>query len=284
MQIKQLIAEMLPSSLETSIRIRRHTKRLMSVPRVQCDARKLRSMRETNPQEMLRSPDAQRLWQKVRDRIAAFAIPDGTGGVNPGERQAIFYLICALDPKSVLEVGTHIGASTVNISSALAAMQEQTRKPVRLVSVDISDVNAPQTKPWLQHGGAKSPREMVRELGHEGFVEFVVDSSLDYLQKSSDRFDFIFLDGDHAADTVYKEIPAALRVLNENGVILLHDYFPDMKPIWSAGQIIPGPFLATRRLATEGADLVVVPFGSLPWPTKLESNASNLALVLRASR
>jgi len=284
MQIKQLIAEMLPTSLETSIRIRRHTKRLMSVPSLQCDAAKLRSARETDPQEMLRSSSAERLWHNFRDRLAAFAIPDGTGGVNPGERQAIFYLISALKPSSVLEVGTHIGASTVHISSALAATQEQTRKPVRLVSVDISDVNDGQAKPWLKHGGTKSPKQMIRELGHEGFVEFVVDSSLNYLERSANRFDFIFLDGDHAPDVVYKEIPAALKVLNENGVILLHDYYPDMKPLWSVDSVIPGPFLATRRLATEGADLVVIPFGSLPWPTKLQSNASNLALVLRASR
>jgi len=59
--------------------------------------------------------------------------------------------------------------------------------------------------------------------------------SLDYLAGCAQTFDFIFLDGDHAARTVYQEVPAALRLLNSGGVILLHDYFPNLRPLWSNG-------------------------------------------------
>jgi len=64
-------------------------------------------------------------------------------------------------------------------------------------------------------------------------------------------------------------------------MILLHDYFPEMKPLWSDGSVFPGPFLAVNRLVKEGADLVALPLGSLPWPTKLQSNVTSLALLLR---
>jgi hypothetical protein len=64
-------------------------------------------------------------------------------------------------------------------------------------------------------------------------------------------------------------------------VILLHDYFPDLKPLWSNGRVIPGPWLAIERLKREGAPLTVKPFGALPWPTKLNSNNTSLALLLR---
>ncbi len=81
--------------------------------------------------------------------------------------------------------------------------------------------------------------------------------------------------------TVYQEIPAALSMLNPNGVIFLHDYFPELRPLWSDIPMIPGPFLATKRLEREGAKLVVLPLGTSPWPTKEQSNATSLALLLR---
>ena len=112
-------------------------------------------------------------------------------------------------------------------------------------------------------------------------MEFITSTSLSYFTRCELRFDFIFLDGDHTAKTVYQEIPAALRLLNQNGVILLHDYFPNLKALWPNGSVIPGPFLATERLVKEGANLVVLPLGELPWPTKLQSNVTTLALLLR---
>ena len=111
-------------------------------------------------------------------------------------------------------------------------------------------------------------------------VDFVTSNSLDYLSACRKKFDFIFLDGDHSAKTVYREIPIALGLLDSGGVILLHDYFPNLKPLWSDGSVIPGPFLATERLKHEAANVVVVPLGRLPWATKLQSNTTSLALLL----
>jgi hypothetical protein len=122
---------------------------------------------------------------------------------------------------------------------------------------------------------------MITELGYGGFVDFVTNDSLSYLAGCRSRFDLIFLDGDHSARTVYQEIPASLKLLNRDGVIFLHDYFPDLKPLWSDVAVIPGPFLATDRLRKEGAKLDILPLRRLPWPTKVQSHATSLAVVLR---
>ena len=47
------------------------------------------------------------------------------GGVNPGDRQAVYYLIMALKPQNVLEVGTHIGASMPHIARALKRLNQK---------------------------------------------------------------------------------------------------------------------------------------------------------------
>jgi predicted O-methyltransferase YrrM len=281
MKIKQQTARLMISSHKRSLGIRSEMKELLSIRQLECDVRNLRSKSQTNFKDLFDSKEIEMMWSDSIKQTNSFAIPDGTGGVNPGDRRALYYLISALNTSFVLEIGTFIGASTLNIASALFMSQIKNGKPARLISVDRTDVNCPQSKPWLIYGTSKSPIEMVNELGYQAFVEFVVDTSLSYFSKCQQGFDFIFLDGDHSAKTVYQEIPAALKLLNQNGVILLHDYFPKMKPLWSDGSVIPGPFCATERLAREGANLVVLPLGKLPWPTKLQSNITSLALLLR---
>ncbi|MEI6633741.1 MAG: class I SAM-dependent methyltransferase [Chlamydiota bacterium] len=281
MRIKQQLARIMPAFLERAYSVRREMKELSPIQRLKCETRNLRPRSKIDLKELFDSREIEMRWEHSTQKIAVYAIPDGTGGVNPGDRKAIYYLISKLNPSSVLEIGTHIGASTLHIASALFMNRTKGGRQADIVSVDSNDVNSPASKPWLKHGTRKSPIEMVREMGYEAFVEFINDTSLGYFTRCERRFDFIFLDGDHTARTVYQEIPAALNLLNQNGVILLHDYFPNLKPLWSNGLVIPGPFLAAERLAKEGANFVVLPLGKLPWPTKLESNVTSLALVLR---
>ena len=52
-------------------------------------------------------------FDKYIDIFTTKRVIDDEGGVNPGDRRAIYSLIHYLKPISVLEIGTHIGASTV---------------------------------------------------------------------------------------------------------------------------------------------------------------------------
>jgi predicted O-methyltransferase YrrM len=281
MKIKQKLKNLLPAFFKRKLEIRRESKKLYLIQKHKCETKNLRLKRDINLDDFLYSSKIEMSWNDSMKKLDAFAIPDGTGGVNPGDRRAIYYIIRKFKPSSVLEIGTHIGASTLNIAEALFMNQIEEKRSANLVSVDIADVNDPTSKPWLEFGAKKSPIEMVSELGFGTFVEFVNDQSLSYLYRAKRMFDFIFLDGDHAAITVYQEIPSALNLLNEKGLILLHDYFPNLKPIWSNESVIPGPFLAVERLRNEGANLNALPLGNLPWPTKFQTNISSLALLLR---
>lgn len=221
-------------------------------------------------------------FKKADVDIQRFAIPTNMGGVNPGDQKALFYLLMTYRPKSVLEIGTHIGSSTVYMASALKHLygSDKDAKP-GLVTVDISDVNNPYSQPWLRYGARFSPDEMIQKLNCKSIVQFVCANSHEYFLKCDDAFDFIFLDGSHAAEDVYLEMTAALKVLNEQGLIILHDYFPDCKPIWIQEEPIPGPFLAFKKLIAELDDLAIMPLGRLPWETKSNSQMTSLAIVHR---
>ena len=65
------------------------------------------------------------------------------------------------------------------------------------------------------------------------------------------------------------------------GFILLHDFFPGLQPLWPDGKVIDGPQRAVRGLQRAGWPLEVLPLGDLPWPTKLGTSKTSLALLGR---
>lgn len=216
-------------------------------------------------------------WDEDHADIAAIlGDDDRAGGVNPGDRRALYTLVTALQPQKVLEVGTHIGASTHYIARALARGGDGI-----LTTVDIADVNHSESGAWKAAGLHQSPQASAASLGTAGRVQFVTRPAVDYMRASDARFDFIFLDGDHRAPAVYTELAAALDLLNPGGVILLHDYYPDARPLFADGNIIAGPCHALARAMREQPSLTVLPLGALPWATKLGSNVTSLALVAR---
>jgi len=277
--LKKLLLPMTPAAVLRWYESYKQARALAEVPALECDASQLLPATGVRPREIFSGLVGADEWEEVQHSLRPFALPSGTGGVNPGDQRAIYCLLRHFNPTSVLEVGTHIGASTVHIASALARSGDPSGQAKTLLSVDISDVNDPESKPWLRAGSKHSPAAMIEQLGYDGFVGFKTGASLDHLASGA-TYDFIFLDGDHSANTVYREVPAALRALNPGGVILLHDFFPDQKSLWPDGHVIPGPFLGINRHKKGGARLSVVPLGDLPWPTKQGSNTTSLALLL----
>ena len=100
-------------------------------------------------------------------------------------------------------------------------------------------------------------------------------SSLEFLEKDGAQFDFVFIDGNHRAATVYCEIGATLRRLVNGGVIVLHDVNPGSVPL-ALSKVLRGPWLATQRWRRENA-LEVLPLGQLPC-----GGTTSLALLARS--
>ncbi len=263
------------------IAVLKQKRALNALPQVACNATPLsRSINHLTLKQIFSSAQTNDEWTGIENTIACCDIPDDAAGVNRGDRRALYYLVRSLRPRSILEIGTSIGASTIHAAAALKTNRLEDDQPYRLTTVDIVDVNNTAQKPWVDEGATYSPRDMLRRIGAADDVTFVTAPSLHYLASCEDRYDFVFLDGDHSATTVYQEIPPALRVLRQGGVILLHDYFPDLGPLWSDRSLIPGPWLATQRLIRECGKLRALPLGALPWKTKLNSQVTSLALLV----
>ena len=117
-----------------------------------------------------RDPEIAAAWDAAERRVAPLGLT-AQGGMNPGDRRALYYLVRHLRPERVLEVGTLAGASTVHLAVGLA---DAWPGPVlrRLLTVDIADVNDPERGAWRRLGLAQSPRQAMERLGFGGMVEF----------------------------------------------------------------------------------------------------------------
>jgi predicted O-methyltransferase YrrM len=261
--------------------------RLSGTPAGACDPAPLGRIDLARVRQVLADPMVDAEWPAVAAELDRFTITTTAEGVNPGDRRALYYLIRGFKPARVLEVGTHIGASTVHIAAALranggGATGGDAGSTGSLTTVDIADVNDPATRPWERYGTRLAPSDMTGQMGMGGAVRFVASPSIAFLETAPESFDLIFLDGDHSAATVYRELPAALRRLRPGGLILLHDYFPDGRPLWPGDLVIAGPWLGVERLRREGARLQVLPLGDLRWPTKLGRSVTSLAVAVGA--
>jgi predicted O-methyltransferase YrrM len=225
----------------------------------------------------LGSPDVGADWRAAEGRIAELGITP-EAGMNPGDRRALYYLVRHLRPRRVLEIGTQAGASTVHLAAGLADTHPGPAS-ARLLTLDIKNVNHPETGAWRAFRLPQSPADAMRRLGYGELVEFRVGRSLDVLREPGERYDLIFLDGDHRFKTVLKEIPAALGRLVPGGYVLLHDFFPGLRPLWPDGKVIDGPQRAVERLQQAGWPIDVRPLGELPWPTKQGTRLTSLAVL-----
>lgn len=276
--MKHLVAKILPTPVLNTLRDLRDRQRLGVVRPLQFDAANLRRASDCAPLLAAFADAAiEPSWRVAQAEIGAvMSDSDLYGGVNPGDRRALFYLVAALRPRRVLEVGTHIGASTLYIAQAL----KLTALGATVTTVDVVEVNAAHG-PWQQLGLPRSPAANAQQLGCRDGINFRAQSSLAFMHETTERFDLIFLDGDHSADAVYQEVAAGLRLLNPGGMILLHDYYPEAQLLYPDGTIIFGPFQALSRIRRENAAIKVCPLGALPWETKQGSHLTSLALVTR---
>jgi hypothetical protein len=100
------------------------------------------------------------------------------------------------------------------------------------------------------------------------------------MKESVVKYDFIFLDGLHTGKRVCQELELALDILEPNGVIILHDYYPNIQELVEGKEPISGPFTGVERFKTKN-NIKVIPLGKLPWNTIGNSYYTSLALVTK---
>ena len=267
-------------TIKNALKTKLDERRFRHLPRAICDTTNLLRLRELDLEHMLARERFEDEWLDIVETTKPFSTSPAGGGVNQGDRRILYQIIRSCKALNVLEIGTHIGASTLHIAAALRKNADIVGSPCFLRTVDIVDVNS-SSGPHATLKCSKTPKAMLEEAGFLDFVEFSVARAQGAMSTTSERFNVIFLDGDHSPAAVYAEIPLALKLLDQEGIVILHDYFPNGEPIWPGSKPLLGPYKAVQRHLREGADFQVFPVGEVGWSTKLGSRKTSLAILAR---
>lgn len=118
---------------------------------------------------------------------------------------------------NVLEIGVFEGRSTTWILEKLLKNPES-----KLVAVDLFE------KFWYNYDHEKTFRENIQKSGRESQVEIIKSNSFDVLARlnheKEKQFDFIYIDGSHAAQDVLADATLSWNLLKERGILIFDDY------------------------------------------------------------
>ncbi len=124
----------------------------------------------------------------------------------------------AVGRKNALEIGAFIGKSTVAI--AMNAERVLTIDPFDCHHSDVSKEGNLERRP---NEFNNLPAYLDNIRGYDN-IRYIVGLSEDIVPTLTETFDYIYIDGDHSFEGVYKDIKMCWSILEENGVIVLHDY------------------------------------------------------------
>jgi predicted O-methyltransferase YrrM len=245
-------------------------------PKRDIDAHNVRAISRFDVMALLSDPQAIEAFEIAAVRFATLGIDRIKDAANAGDLRALFQIVHALRPRSILEIGTCNAASTAFMA---LAMRDHGAGSESITSVDVVDVNDPDKGIWRRSGLPYPPSEMLERLGVGDLVRLKSQGSDYFFRTNFDRYDFVFIDGSHRASDVYADVAGALAAINANGVIVLHDFYPDARPLWVGEPAIPGVYLGVVRAIEECPDLGVVPLRQLPWRTKHGGHTTSLAML-----
>ena len=121
------------------------------------------------------------------------------------ESLLLFSLVLGQRPLHALELGVHLGGSSITIATALKSLKQG-----HLFSVDVTDSRLPETKRlldgWCTHTKGRSP-----------------DILPTVAQLAEGEFDFVLIDADHEPESVYRDTLGVLPFVAPGAVILYHD-------------------------------------------------------------
>ena len=140
------------------------------------------------------------------------------GAVRPGQTDnctmttvednwCLYRLAQMARPARSLEIGIMRGSSSITLARAFMD----------------ADIDCVQTAVDIDPAAAEAASKHFRTYGlHSKYVPVVADSR-EWIRNSPDRWQLVFLDGDHHYDTVALEFAEAFNRTDPGGLIILHD-------------------------------------------------------------
>ncbi len=113
--------------------------------------------------------------------------------------------------KNILEIGTHKGTCTVLMSKIFP-------------NAKITTVDLPDHYKVVNEKGVDFIKQRNKLLSSSDNIEFKQENSLDLISNDN-KYDLIFVDGDHVSPVVTSDIINSVRMINKGGFVVCDDVY-----------------------------------------------------------
>ena len=161
--MKKVIRKLIPKLIVNLLKDYYNKIQINKIPQINCNTDNLIKINREEIVKLLNSSESDLSWEVDKMKLERFQFSDLSGGINPGDQRALYYLLKYFNPSNILEIGTHLGYST--IISAIALKDAQASG--NITTVDILDVNDEIITPWVNYNSKYSPQEMVRMINFD---------------------------------------------------------------------------------------------------------------------
>ena len=146
-----------------------------------------------------------------------------SGNVSPFEIDVINKLVKFYASKTIFEIGTFDGRTTLNLAA-------HSPSDAQVYTLDLPQTEIDATALRIDQGDRlfiNKPRSGVRFQNSEvaqKIIQLYGDSAKFDFSPYFNKIDFLFVDGSHSYDYVIQDSKTALNLIREDGIILWHDY------------------------------------------------------------
>lgn len=190
---------------------------------------------------------------------------------NPREKELFSYVCSSIQPSSILEVGSWLGASALgwkktsielNQTSQIYCIDTWLGSPEHFLETHGKDWN--KNNLLINEKGPQFFEAFLTNIHHWGYSESIhpmradSQSALRYLAAKKALFDVVYIDGAHDEISVFKDVTQGFRVLKKGGILCGDDFgWPSVRT---------GLFLALSdnslpnlKVMSRGGDFVIIP-------------------------
>jgi len=175
-------------------------------------------------------------WNEINDKLIEARLINVANKIsdcmqNPGKSyplQIVYFAMSSLvlaNVKNILEIGTGAGKSTLGLSRLFP------KSMVYTIDIGKSDPNYPMGYRGSQRGPSAEERRLVFEKNMmANNIKFIEINS--FFLPSLDlpeKFEIIFIDGDHKFPQVAGDIMFAYNRIQAGGYLFMHDYYVSEK-------------------------------------------------------
>ncbi|MDP6745173.1 MAG: class I SAM-dependent methyltransferase [SAR324 cluster bacterium] len=161
----------------------------------------------------------------VKPNILDSSEVDDDGNVTPLELESICKVINHYRPKSMLEIGTFDGMTTLHLSM-------NADDDAEIYTLDLPREKINETALRVKTGektfidkDTPGRQFLKREEHAKRITQLLGDSAAFDFSFYESKLDFVFVDGSHSYEYVYNDTEVALKLMRDGkGIIMWHDY------------------------------------------------------------